>query len=217
MLPDRISIVHLRAIILFTSLCISSGCSDVNQWTEFDKYKIRDMAGKPIDCDQLVSMQTESNTRTYDLADYLYYQKHTFKQCGPEIDRYIEQFCRTHLESAIKAYTDTVSGNDPGDLYAATCRAHIDSEFQAIDSRYDLLKSAEGFLVLHDAGKMLRLQNITEISFYEVYVGGLWRIDLHTEDDWIPLYFGDKRKWEKAKSDFAALPLTRQAPPSSES
>lgn len=25
------------------------------------------------------------------------------------------------------------------------------------------------------------------------------------DDDWIPLYFGDKDKWEKAKSDLATL------------
>lgn len=196
-------------LILPISFGALAGCSDNDDWGAFDRFKSLDVAGKPVDCDGLVSTRSNynvgSNELTRPLVDYLYESKYEFTQCGTEIRQYLDEYCRTHLEGAVSSYTDQTSGNEPGLIYSNQCWTHITEEFEHVDSRYDLPPVDGALLVLHDAGKMINPEGINEITFKEVFSNRLWRIELHMDDDWIPLYFGDKDKWKKSKSDFAKL------------
>lgn len=205
-------------LLSFLIACLVCGCSADDDWSEFEKLKSLDIARTPIDCDELVSTKSAFNVGKNELkrplVDYLYESEYEFKQCGPEIREYLDEYCLTHLEGAISSYTDRTAGNEPALTYSNQCWTHITDAFKHVNSRYELPSEQGALLVLHDAGKMVNPEDINEVSFKEVFSGHLWRVELHMDDDWIPLYFGDRDMWEKAKSDLATLPARSTGPSS---
>lgn len=189
-------------LILLVAVVYLNGCSD--GWRDFDKFKDKDMRGESINCAQLISTKIDRGEEGVDtLVDYLYHSEYTFKQCGPEIAERVGSYCKQYLDSVVERYTNN---SWPGSLYRYNCQSYIDSALAEVDSRYDLPNSSSEFLVLHDAGIMIRPDQISHVSFSEVIKGIFWKIVLHTDDSSVSLYFGKAKKWEQAKADFAKLP-----------
>ena len=192
-------------LLLLVAVVYLNGCSD--GWRDFDKFKDMDVQGETISCEQLASTEIDRGDAGVDtLVDYLHHSKYTFKQCGPEIAERVGSYCKRYLDSVVESYTNNVFGDEPGSLYRYNCQSYIDSALAEVDSRYDLPNASSAFLVLHDAGKMIRPDHISQVSFSEVIKGRLWKIVLHTDDKSVSLYFGNEEKWEHAKVDFAKLP-----------
>lgn len=193
---------YVFKLLLLVVVVYLSGCSD--GWRDFDRFKDKDIRGETISCAQLTSTNIDRGDEGVDtLVDYLYHSEYTFKQCGPEIAERVGSYCKQYLDRAVESYTN---GGWPGGLYNYNCQSFIYSALAEVDSRYDLPNASSAFLVLHDAGKMIRPDHISQVSFSEVVEGRFWKIVLHTDDKSVGLYFGNAEKWEQAKADFAKLP-----------
>lgn len=195
------------------SITLMFGCSGTgwDDWSSFDAFKTKDVNGEKIDCDALVStsMERSSSYESYEdynvyLHDYLYKSQHKFSQCASQISDYVDDYCSRNASQAASTYLNNTYGDSPPRAFGYLCRSYLVAELAKVDSRYELPNENSDYIILHDAGKMLKPKSIAEISFNEPVRDALWKITLRTYDNKAySLYFGDKSKWELAKLDFA--------------
>lgn len=208
--------MKLKPLATALTTVLLLGCSsgtDWKDWSDFERFKVKDENGERINCDEMIStsMRREMGY-TVHLHDYLYETRYEFSQCKAEIAAHVDSYCSTHTADVAEYHLGQTSGWSPSNGFYHFCRGRLVEELAKVDSRYELPTESNHYIVLHDEGAMLKPESITKISFSEEYRDALWVIKLTTNEATHALYFGDKERWEQAKIDFAHATSTSTTP-----
>ena len=199
----------LFVFILSGLVGCSSEYNDYDNWESFETFKQDDLAGKKIDCKALISTTIKRNGSMrhsdwhHDFYDYQRDSDYTFQSCKVEIAASVNEYCQSRLNSVVESYINDTYGDEPGGTYKYHCDETIREGLSHVEDSYDLPTPENGYLVFHRAGEMVNPNDITRISFGAEIDESLWHVTVHTKTDRIKLYYGDRSKWEKTKSELA--------------
>jgi hypothetical protein len=104
--------VFIKPLLMVLLVVFVTSCGDlghilkspqerVNSNVEhFVDYKKSDLSGGIINCTELTELTVGSSRRPFDVVDYEYHEKHSFKQCRHEIDLMIKNECDHNVRAS---------------------------------------------------------------------------------------------------------------------